>query len=146
MTPVALVLLGCAVLVRRYRRRARLEVEPSELLVAPLDVDIQSHEEAETAQDLAALELEVDRIASAGDDAGLGEVELVRSRRHPDDDAAVDEGQNWVEALETSAVENGPEPERELDDIDDDRLTLPHASNTGDRPVADHGAGGTRGL
>jgi hypothetical protein len=66
----------------------------------------------------------------------------------PDDDRAFDEGQNWLVALETSAVENGPEPERELDDIvdDEDVLRPPHASDRRDTPVADHGAGGRRGL
>jgi hypothetical protein len=69
-------------------------------------------------------------------------------RDHPDDDRAFDDGQNWLEALETSAIENGPEPERELDDIvdDEDVLRPPHASDTRDTPVADHGAGGRRGL
>jgi hypothetical protein len=69
-------------------------------------------------------------------------------RKHPDDDRAFDEGQNWVEALETSAIEYGPEPERALDDVvdDEDVLNPPHPSDTRDRPVADHGSGGRRGL
>jgi hypothetical protein len=69
-------------------------------------------------------------------------------RDHPDDDRAFDEGQNWVEALETSAIEYGPEPERTLDDIvdDEDMLSPPHSSDVRDRPVADHGSGGRRGL
>jgi hypothetical protein len=58
------------------------------------------------------------------------------------------EGQTWIEALETSAIENGTEPERELDDIvdDEDVSRPPHASRTRDTPVADHGSGGRRGL
>lgn len=69
-------------------------------------------------------------------------------RTHPDDDHAFAEGQNWIEALEASATENGPEPERELDDIvdDEDVLHPPHAALRRDTPVADHGAGGRRGL
>jgi hypothetical protein len=69
-------------------------------------------------------------------------------RDHPDDDRAFNEGQNWVEALETSAVENGPEPERTLDDVvdDEDVLSPPHRSDMRDRPVADLGSGGRRGL
>ena len=69
-------------------------------------------------------------------------------REHPDDDLAFVEGQNWVEALETSAIEGGAEPERELDSIIDDEEALrpPHPSTTRDVPVADHGSGGRRGL
>ena len=67
---------------------------------------------------------------------------------HPDEDRAFDQGENWLEALEASAAENGPEPERELDDVvdDEDVLHPPHASDTRDRPVADHGSGGRAGL
>jgi hypothetical protein len=71
-----------------------------------------------------------------------------QDRDHPDEDRAFDNGENWLEALEASAAENGPEPERGLDDIvdDEDVLQPPHASDTRDRPVADHGSGGRPGL
>jgi hypothetical protein len=71
-----------------------------------------------------------------------------QDREHPDDDRAFDTGENWLEALEASAAENGPEPERGLGDIvdDEDVLQPPHASDTRDRPVADHGSGGRAGL
>jgi hypothetical protein len=71
-----------------------------------------------------------------------------QDREHPDDDRAFDTGENWLEALHASAVENGPEPERGLDDVvdDEDVLHPPHASDTRDRPVADHGSGGRAGL
>lgn len=196
MKPVAFAMIASAILVRRHRRRARnarlvradLASDPrdpvqgfdevSELQVMPLEVDAQSREDAEAAQDLAELESEVDEIAS-NDDAAIAMTEIAEpvrprdagdlhgmhtpgasDRNHPDDDRAFAEGQNlsqnlgqnlgqnWIEALETSAIENGAEPERELDDIidDDDVLRPPHASDTRDRPVADHGSGGQRGL
>ncbi len=71
-----------------------------------------------------------------------------QDREHPDDDQAFDTGENWLEALEASAAENGPEPERGLDDVvdDEDVLQPPHPSDTRDRPVADHGSGGRPGL
>jgi len=71
-----------------------------------------------------------------------------QDRDHPDDDRAFETGENWLEALEASAAENGPEPERGLDDVvdDEDVLQPPHASDTRDRPVADHGSGGRAGL
>lgn len=137
----------------------------SELQVTPLDVDALSTADVEAAQDLALLESELDDPAAAL--AGTDEViELDRpirrddgdlygahtpaavDRAHPDDDRAFDEGQNWIEALETSAIENGAEPERSLDDIIDDEEVLqpPHASDRRDRPVADQGSGGRRGL
>jgi hypothetical protein len=58
-----------------------------------------------------------------------------------DDDVAMDEGQNWLEALETSAAENGPRPEQALDMSDDDRGDMRE-----DVPVADRGSGGPAGL
>jgi len=138
MTPLALVLLTCAILVRRHRRRARRAPEPSledagafhlggEQL-AELDIDAQSQADVEAAQDLARVDAEIDQF--------------------PDDDRAFDEGQNWVEALETSAVENGPEPELPLDELvdDEDVYRPPHASDARDLPVADRGSGGVRGL
>lgn len=71
-----------------------------------------------------------------------------QDREHPDEDRAFDSGENWLEALEASAAENGPEPERALDDVvdDEDVWSPPHASDTRDRPVADHGSGGRPGL
>jgi hypothetical protein len=71
-----------------------------------------------------------------------------QDRDHPDNDRAFDAGENWLEALEASAAENGPEPERGLDEVvdDEDVLHPPHASDTRDRPVADHGSGGRAGL
>jgi hypothetical protein len=135
--------------------------EASELQVMPLEVDAQSMGDSEAAQDLAGLESEVDQIAL--DDAqGPAMVEVVRDagelygvhtpaavdRDHSDDDRAMADGQNWIEALETSAIENGAEPERELDDLidDEDVLRPPHPSDLRDIPVADHGSGGCRGL
>jgi hypothetical protein len=138
--------------------------EVSELQVMPLDVDALSQEDVEAAQDLAVLESDIDETTSAEPDDVIELVDPARlrdagelygvhtlpalDRAHPDDDRAFDEGQNWVEALETSAIENGPEPERTLDAIvdDEDLLSPPHRSDMRDRPVADHGSGGRRGL
>jgi hypothetical protein len=137
-----------------------------ELDAEPLDLDAQSRADIEAAQDLAGLEIEVDRIA--GDDdaqvemVNIDDLAIVRDggelygvhtpaavdRTHPDDDQAFAEGQTWIEALETSAIENGAEPEQELSEIvdDEDLLRAPHASLGRDTPVADHGSGGRRGL
>jgi hypothetical protein len=193
MKPLAFVLLGCAIFVRRYRRRARdrrdisgdpadlpiqmtLALDPrdvvqtidevAEMQVMPLDVDAQSRADALAAQDLASLESEIDEI-EIDDDLAIAMAEVDRPVHlrdagdlygahtpratdldHPDDDRAFDEGQNWVEALETSAVEYGPEPEHELDEIVDDLDVLrpPHPTDSRDRPIADHGSGGRRGL
>jgi len=145
--------------------------EASELQVAPLDVDALSQADAEAADDLAGLETELDEVAArdaaafAADFAAdhvvigrahprdAGELHGVHTppavdRDHLDDDQAFDTGQNWIEALETSAIENGAEPERTLDDIIDDTEVLrpPHAPDTRDTPVADRGSAGRRGL
>jgi hypothetical protein len=67
-------------------------------------------------------------------------------RHHPDDQEAFAQGESWLEALEESAVENGPEVERELDFTDDDDVRTGHKTDTKDTPVADRGAGGPGGL
>jgi hypothetical protein len=149
--------------------------ETYELQGTPLDVDALSNEDAEAAQDLMELEVEVDRtvedddaaLAMAGLEVGGGgsgmnslvpprdagdlygaHTPAAVDRDHPDDDRATADGQNWVEALETSAIENGAEPERELDSIidDEDVLRPPHPSSTRDIPIADYGSGGRNGL
>ena len=181
LTSVAVGLAARAIIRRRRARRAasldpfasdpgdpvqNLDEVP-ELQASPLDVDAVSQEDAEAAQDLAVLEVEIDetadrdaavttlvddaptgrRLRDAGDLYGAHTPPAV-DRDHPDDDRAFDEGQNWLEALETSAIENGAEPERELTEIvdDEDVQSPPHASDTRDTPVADHGAGGRSGL
>lgn len=180
LTSVAVGLAARALIRRRRAHRAaaaRAELapdpddpvqnfnEPPELQAEPFDVDAVSQSDAAAAQDLAALEVDIDDDTS-GDDAAITAIEepparprdagdlygahtpRAVDRNHPDDDRAFATGANWIEALEASAVENGPEPERELDDIvdDEDILDPPHASDTRDTPVADHGAGGRRGL
>ena len=58
-----------------------------------------------------------------------------------------DTGENWLEALEGDAAENGPAPEHILDVTDDQDAERPHhKSDTRDRPVADKGSGGPGGL
>jgi hypothetical protein len=140
--------------------------EATDLQVADLAVDALAIADAEAAQDLAALEndieyderaVELDTPSQTTFDAvdqaigkDAGELYGVHTppavdRTIPDDSAAMNEGQNWIEALETSAVEYGAEPERELDVIDDaDRP--PHPTDTRDIPVADRGSGGPSGV
>jgi hypothetical protein len=146
----------------------RLDEVP-ELEVVPLSVDAVSAADVAAAEDLAILEGDLDQTADrdtaviseavardgeepaherdAGDLYGA-HTPRAQDREHPDDDQAFDAGENWLEALEASAVENGPEPERGLDDVvdDEDVLQPPHPSDTRDRPVADHGSGGRAGL
>jgi len=139
--------------------------EASELYVEPLDFDAQSAADAEAAQDLATLESELeeqsleldtpsqtdaDAIATATrrDGGDLYGVHVPRAvdRKLPDDDRAFDDGENWLEALEASAAENGAEPERELDIIDESDEDGHRSSDLRDIPVADRGSAGPRGL
>jgi len=139
--------------------------EVIELGAEPLDVDALSRADIEAAQDLAGLEIEVDRIAGE-DDAqiemvNIDDLAITREggelygapasaavdRAYPEDDPALAEGQNWLEALETSAIENGAEPEQELEIIDEsDDHDGHHATDMRDIPVADRGSAGPRGL
>lgn len=108
----------------------------------------------------AALDEDIPPGASAradiyGDRAALGDGDLygvhvaaAADRELPDDDRAFDEGENWLEALEASAAEIGPDdPARPLDMLDEsDRGGGRRRGATSDTPVADLGSGGPRGL
>lgn len=129
--------------------------EAVELRGVPLAVDAMPDVEAEADQDLAAFEsdlevLDADLVSEERDTGDLygAHTPTAVDREHPDDDRAFDDGQNWIEALETSAVENGPTPEEDLSEIvdDEDVLEPPHASDNRDIPVADRGSAGRGGL
>lgn len=140
--------------------------DASDMNVDTLAVDAMSTDDIEAAQDLAGLEADLDRVVRDDEIAvelvDIDDVAPVRDggdlygahtpaavdRVHPDNDQSFVDGQNWIEALETSAIENGAEPEQELSDIvdDEDLLRAPHPSLGRDTPVADFGSGGRRGL
>ena len=132
--------------------------EAADLYVTDLNLDAVDVADAEAAQDLAAMENDFDDSASHPIEISAGSMDvedtgelygvhtpIAVDNRIPDDDAAFDEGQNWIEALETSAVEYGAEPEEELDVVDD-MDTAPHPSDMRDTPVADRGSGGPAGV
>jgi len=144
-----------AVFVKESRRRAA--PRPAEAI--PADPEI------EAALDLASLDLDeeagevavpedtsLDAVERSAHDLGaLYGVSTPRAvdRSHPDDDVAMEAGQNWLEALETDAIEDGSEPEKPLnltDDADVDHSSLGPRSTDDDIPVADRGAGGPGGL
>jgi hypothetical protein len=112
----------------------------------PLDERFDD-DRAGASEDVYDRESELVRPGDAGDLYGV-HTPVAADRVHPDDDRAFVDGQNWLEALETSAIENGAEPERSLDDIvdDEDLLRTPHHTSRRDIPVADLGSGGRRGL
>ncbi len=92
---------------------------------------------------------ELDELANvhprdAGDLYGVHTPQAVETV-HPDDDRAQAHGENWVEALQEDAVEFGPEPESVLVFLDEADLDSPPTDNR-DRPVADRGSAGPRGL
>jgi hypothetical protein len=116
---------------RRARRAARdVGARNAETFANDPDDPVQGFDEA---PELQVTPLEVD--ARSIDDA------------EAEQDLAALESQ-VDEALETSAIENGADLDRELDGIvdDEDVFRPPHASRTRDTPIADHGSGGQRGL
>jgi len=132
----------------------------SELELVDLDGDLL--EDVHVAQDLAAVGAELDELddddmtemvaveilpsfRDGGDFYG-GQTSIGADRDLLDDDRAFAEGQNWVEALETSAIENGDEPGRELGVDDEDLFAPPYPADRRDIPVSDFGSGGRRGL
>jgi hypothetical protein len=132
--------------------------EASELYVEPLDVDAQAASDAEAAQDLATLESELDErdadtdepppmpTPDGGDLYGV-HVSRATDRELPDDDRTYEQGENWLEHMQATFSENGPEPERPVDATDEsDDHGRHHATDTRDIPVADRGSAGPRGL
>jgi hypothetical protein len=169
--------VAAVVLVGKHRRARRDVVERSDFDIDPTDplqaideipalhiedlsVDALSSSDAEADRDSAVLESDlestldsetnVDALADerdAGDLYGVHVPTAVTPTVRDDDTAFSAEGENWLEALEADAAENGADPERELDviDLDDSEFVHPH-TDTRDRPIADRGAGGRRGL
>ncbi len=121
----------------------------SDLEMAQLESSLEEaalEEDLETPEDTTLDAIE----ASAHDVGDLYGVHTppATDRTHPDGDASFEEGQNWLEALETDAVEKGPEAEHDLADVvdDEDVYDAPHPSDTKDTPVADRGSGGPGGI
>lgn len=133
-----------------------VDTEPEDLDIAgdaagdgAVDVDVVSTSpEAETLRELTPVGARV---------KDTGELYGVRMP-HADDPAlaaaedrdayeGADRGENWLEALSEHATESGPRPEEEVVIIDDSDRERGHSpSESGDRPVADKGAGGPGGL
>jgi hypothetical protein len=122
--------------------RAEPTVIPNSMDIDPLD-PVQGLDEV---QSFHVEELGFDAMAETDIQQDMVIEETVSS--HGNDEQTMDEGQNWVEALESSAIENGAEPEEELDDIvdDEDIYAAPHAGDSRDTPVADRGSGGPGGI
>lgn len=131
--------------------------EVHEFHVEDLGVDAMSEVDADSDLLFAETESALDEASLALDDDSLvpddvshaldEEARRLEVGEIPDDRRAIEEGQTWLEALETSAAENGPAPEHGLDEAGDDEDVNPaHASDPRDIPVADRGAGGPAGI
>ena len=97
-------------------------------------------------QPLETLDAQDTYLHDTGDLYGV-HVPPAQVTSHLDNDMAMESGQNWLEALQTDAIEGGPLPERTLEIIDDEELEhIPHHSDTKDRPIADRGSGGPAGA
>ncbi len=139
--------------------------EVHEFHVEELGVDAMSTADGDDLLELSSLEAAYDAVLDIEqpEDTTLDEIEAAArdtgnlygartvaatDRAHPDGDASFDEGQNWLEALETDSVEMGPEVEVDLADIvdDGDVYRAPHAGDNKDTPVADRGSGGSAGI
>ncbi|MGE0398518.1 MAG: hypothetical protein AB7T06_17560 [Kofleriaceae bacterium] len=131
---------------RRARRDANAvpppdPADPVQSLYSETDPAIELDTPAETTLDTVN-----ETVADVGDLYGV-HTAPAEDKTHPDDDTAMREGQNWLEALQTDAVEGGTEPEREIEMADDAEIDRPpHASDTRDTPVADRGSGGPAGT
>ncbi len=127
--------------------------DAAELQVEPLGAEAYSADDIAAGDDLAALASEFDGdavdLAEISHDAGeLYGLHTPRAMDTalPDDDRAMESGQNWLEALETSAVENGAMPEQPLSLLDEQDEERHVATASSDRPIADLGSAGPRGM
>ena len=131
----------------RRARRAEGTVPPPD----PMDPVQGLYSETDPAMELdtpaeTTLDTVNETVADIGDLYGI-HTPVAEDKTHLDDDTAMNEGQNWLEALQTDSVEGGTEPERELDMVDDAEVDRPpHSSDTRDTPVADRGSGGPAGT
>jgi hypothetical protein len=145
-----------------------------EAAIDDADDEVEAATQAEIAEDLAALDgvqiakgdnltsLDVDQLSEVdtddvdtspfptevaekdgGDLYGL-RIAAASDREQMDDDESFETGQSWTESLHTHAAEGGPEPEHDVD-IVDDRDVPTSSADSKDRPIADRGSGGRRG-
>jgi hypothetical protein len=131
-------------IIRSETDASRSELDDDDLEIAQDlgSLDVEQLAYGEDAQPQAAVP-DVS-IKDGGDLYGVW-IAPASDRAQVDDDEAFKSGQNWVESLETRAAEGGPEPEHEVDIVDDNDLTSP-SSDSKDRPIADRGSAGPRGL
>ncbi len=127
------------------------EVDPAVIArtdeVASMFVEAIAEGDGGSELDLGVTEATPGDAARGAGDLYGGHVTPAVDRELPDDDEAQAEGENWLEHLQASSAELGPEPERVLDMSDDsDPHAGHHKTETRDTPVADHGAAGPRGL
>jgi hypothetical protein len=116
-------------------------LDPVQEMYSEIDPAVELDTPSETTLDTVN-----ETVADIGDLYGV-HTSRAEDTTHPDDDVAMREGQNWIEALQTDAVEGGPLPEREVESGDDADLDRsPHSSDTRDTPVADRGSGGPAGT
>jgi uncharacterized protein (TIGR03382 family) len=130
---IAALGLGAIWLVRRRKRRMRMAEQQPQML-DPDDI----------AEVVIVETLIEEPVHDAGELYGV-HVPAAEPMTHLDDDAAQSYGENWLEQLAADTVEAGPLPEQPVDIVDEDDVTSPR-SDTRDRPVADRGSAGPRGM
>jgi len=123
-----------ALLVRGGKKRG--EARPTD--------GIPADPEVEAALDLQSLDVE-DLDFVAPETVSMDAVEMYGAA-HPDEDVAMETGQNWLEALETDAVEDTSQPELPIGDDNELDPASFDARSREDIPVADRGAGGPSGI
>jgi hypothetical protein len=131
------------------RDLASLDVEQladdAEQLTEEVDEEVDADGEADAQAEPEGSEGSSEIAVKDGGDLYGVHVAPASDRAHLDDDEAFEDGQNWVESLHTDAAEGGPEPEHEVDILDEHDLTSSSADSK-DRPIADRGSAGPRGL
>jgi hypothetical protein len=129
-----------------------VDIIDADLLVqdlGPSDVRADLHKPSDDVDWRASPDADPVAVAEgpSGDAGELYGVHVVPAANTdlPNNDTSFNEGENWIEALEHTAAEDGPAPERELD-LMDTQDEPPHHTDHRDIPVADRGSAGPRGL
>ena len=135
--------------MRRHTRRHKpprphvsvVDVEPEDQLEAEGDGDegeTEVEDEAENAAPGTRPRKDIGDLYGVHQPAGNETV--------ADEDSPL--GESWLESLDADATEGGPEPEHDVDVLDDSDPYHRghHSTEGGDPPVADKGSGGPGGL
>ncbi|HTR52650.1 MAG TPA: hypothetical protein VMJ10_18170 [Kofleriaceae bacterium] len=127
-----------------------VDVDPSEMLIEGPDNDEDDEPAAVPLTEPTSEDVAASVVRDTGELYGVHVPPAADTELAPEDSATAGDpalGETWTEELRAKSSESGAVPEHEIDVIDETDDAHPHhATESGDRPVADKGSGGIGGL